>query len=207
MPARTKDADTTDLPGLDGADLKVVRFGTGAAILILLFIVALAAVAVTVALRDHVGVAERSQAPSIRMPVAEGADPQAPPAAEAAPVEASMTSSAAPADDGSAPAEASSEVSPQQQERNKKIDRAFAALDRTSIPAMREFLRRFDSVKHAEDSGYLTEVSDALQVAMAREAEEARLTEEQEQEEERKRKQEQQAVPWDMGVEPPAAGN
>lgn len=118
-----------------------------------------------------------------------------------------MTSSAAPADDGSAPAEASSEVSPQQQERNKRIDRAFAALDRTSIPAMREFLRRFDSIKHAEDSGYLTEVSEALQVAMAREAEEARLTEEQEQEEERKRKQEQQAVPWDMGVEPPAAGN
>ena len=207
MPARTKDADTTDLPGLDGADLKVVRFGAGAAALILLFIVALAAIAVTVALRDHVAVEERSEAPPLDMSVAGEGGSKALPVADAAPIEAGATGAAAPADDGSPTAETTTELAPQQQEQNRKIDRAFAALDRNSIPAMREFLRRYGSAKYAEDNGYLTEVSDALQAAIAREAEEARLTEEQEQEEERKRKQEQQAVPWDMGVEPPDAGN
>ena len=207
MPARTKDADTTDLPGLDGADLKVVRFGAGAAALILLFIVALAAIAVNVALRDHVTVEERAEAAPLDMSVADKGGSEALPVAEAAPIEAGATGAAAPADDGSPAAETTKELSAQQQEQNKKIDRAFAALDRSSIPAMREFLRRYGSAKYAEDNGYLTEVSDALQAAIAREAEEARLAEEQEQEEERKRKQEQQAVPWDMGVEPPAAGN
>lgn len=191
------------MPAIDGSDLKVVRFGNGAAVLILLLIAGLAVVAVNVALRDHFYVEQKSRRPALPVPVEAQVESASTTEAEIpAPVEAGLATGPAP-DSTEAPAQAEAVKT----EDNERIDRAFAVLDQSNVEAMRAFLRKYDGVKYAEERGYLSEISDALQAALAKQGEEPPAPKLNEDEEEQKRRQEQQAVPWDMGVEPPASGN
>ena len=208
MPTRTQGPETADLPAIDGSDLKVVRFGNGAAVLILVLIAGLAVVAVNVALRDHFVGGDTSRRPALRPSVEAQVEPAATIEADAPePVEAGLATGPAP-DTTEAPApSAPPQTDTGTQESNERIDRAFAVHDQSNVEDMRAFLRKYDGVKYAEERGYLSEISDALQAALAKPGEEPPAPKLNEDEEEQKRRQEQQAVPWDMGVEPPASGN
>lgn len=72
------------------------------------------------------------------------------------------------------------------------IDGAFRALDTQDANRMDMFLSRYGNHPYAVEKGYVETVRKAVATL-----------EQQDAEEERKRKTEQQAVPWDMGVEPP----
>ncbi len=72
------------------------------------------------------------------------------------------------------------------------IDGAFRALDTQDANKMDMFLSRYGNHPYAVEKGYVETVRKAVTTL-----------EQQDAEEERKRKTEQQAVPWDMGVEPP----
>jgi hypothetical protein len=208
MPTRTQGPETADLPAIDGSDLKVVRFGNGAAVLILLLTAGLAVVAVNVALRDHFYVEQKSRRPALPIPVEAQVESASTTEAEIpAPVEAGLATSQAPDSTGASAPSAPQQTDPGTQESNERIDQAFAVLDQSNIEDMRAFLRKYDGVKYAEERGYLSEVSDALQAALAKPGEQPPAPMLNEDEEEQKRRQEQQAVPWDMGVEPPASGN
>jgi|GEM_PF-2682405 len=208
MSTRAEGPDAAALPAIDGSDLKVVRFGNGAAVLILVLIAGLAVVAVNVALRDHFISEETSRRPALRVPVEAQVEPAATTEFDApAPVEAGLGASPAP-DTTEAPAPSTpAPADPAARESEERIDQAFAVLDQSNVKDMRAFLRKYDGVKYAEERGYLSEISDALQAALAKASEEPPAPKVSEDEEEQKRRQEQQAVPWDMGVEPPAAGN
>lgn len=177
------------MPAMDGADLKVVRFGNGAAILILVMIAGLAAIAVNVVLRDNVVVERRSE------PATENIDVVVPPPV-AEPVEAGITTVEAPPE----PPELTAEERAAQEE----IDKAYADLDATNTEALRAFVEKFADDTYADQRGYLYSARQALKRADAAERKGAA---EEEAEEERRRLEQQKAVPWDMDVAPPAAGN
>ena len=208
MSTRAEGPDAAALPAIDGSDLKVVRFGNGAAVLILLLIAGLAVVAVNVALRDHFVSEETSRRPALRVPVEARVEPAATSGSDAsAPFEGGLAATPAP-DKSEAPAPSTpAKADPGTQDDNERIDQAFAVLDQSNVEDMRAFLRKYDGVKYAEERGYLSEISDALQTALAKASEEPAAPKLNEDEEEQKRRQEQQAVPWDMGVEPPSSGN
>lgn len=76
------------------------------------------------------------------------------------------------------------------------IDWAFRTLDPQDATKMELFLSRYGNHPYAVEKGYVETVRKAVTTL-----------EQQDAEDERKRKTEQQAVPWDMGVEPPKGQN
>ena len=200
MQLPAQEPSSIDLPAIDQADLKVVRFGAGAALIVLIMVSAVGALLVHgVMLREQADTAMEAERKlqleawaSVIKPSQELADDAAADTSAATPPET--------AELGSAPPQDLAASSPKQRAR---IDRAYTTLDRNSIGDMRAFLIRYRDNRYARDSGYLGKIQAALNELVTAEQELSRQAKEAEQAEEQTRRAEQQAVPWDMGVDPP----
>jgi hypothetical protein len=200
MQLPAQEPSSIDLPAVDQADLKVVRFGAGAAFIVLIIVSAVGALLV------H-GVMMREQADNAmeaeRKLQLEAWASVIKPSQELADDPAADTSAATPpetAELGSAPPQDPAAISPEQRAR---IDRAYSMLDKNNIGDMRAFLIRYGDNRYARDVGYLRRTKAALRDIMAAEQELTRQAQEAEQEEEQMRRKHQQAIPWDLGVAPP----
>jgi hypothetical protein len=193
MPAPAQEPPHADLPAFEEAGQRVIRFGSGAALVILVVLAAFAALALGFVPLNQFGF-ERTLTPSplpLRSDAGRATGPVGVPAGKSGvdiPADADALWNAAPT--GEAQAE--------------RIDAAFKTLDTSDIAGMRRFLEIYGDSVHAANRGYLEKVRGALRDAEAGAREAARALEAEEQEEEQRRREQQQAVPWDMGVVPPS---
>jgi len=193
MPAPAQEPPHADLPAFEEAGQKVIRFGSGAALVILVVLAAFAALAMGFVPLNQLGF-ERTSAPA-PLPLRGGAGGATEPMS--VPVERSRI-------DTSADVDALRNAAPATDAQAERIDAAFKTLDTSDIAGMRRFLEIYGDSAHAVNRGYLEKVRDALRDAEAGAQEAARALEAEEQEEEQRRREQQQAVPWDMGVVPPS---
>jgi hypothetical protein len=194
MPVPSQDQSGSDLPAFEGADQKVVRLGTGAALVVLAFLLMFAALATGLVPLHHLYF-ERLPASSalpLRGEVGGPAD------------EGSVSLERTEVDARTDAAEVLESVPPSEAQADR-IDAAFRTLDTSDIAGMRRFLEIYGENAHAESRGYVGKVRDALRSAEASAREAARALEAEEKEEEQRRREQQQAVPWDMGVVPPSS--
>ncbi len=172
-----------DIPDLADPGVKIVRhsFGGGSALFIVLGLFTLGAL-VTYKLSMDGNAGLTLEEPATAAPASSGA-------AESPQV---LKTATAPAD------VATMELVPLQDKPEDEtkihdaIDGAFRTLDPQDASNMEMFLSRYGNNPYAVEKGYVETVRKAVTTL-----------EQQDAEEERKRKKEQQAVPWDMGVEPP----
>jgi hypothetical protein len=172
-----------DIPDLADPGVKIVRhsFGGGSALFIVLGLFTMGAL-VTYKLSMDGNPALMPEEPASAAPASSGAAD----AKQTAESEASLTDAA------------EMELVPLQDKPedeakiHEAIDGAFRALDPQDANTMDMFLSRYGNSPYAVEKGYVETVRKAVTTL-----------EQQDAEEERKRKKEQQAVPWDMGVEPP----
>lgn len=182
--------ETTNLPEaipeLGEPGVKVVRhsFGTGAAVMILagLFVVGAAV--------SFVMTSDREPALDLPPPPAPLEIGAGDAKVEQAAVD-TRAGAAAQADEASL-SEMPREAAIDDTKLKEAVDSAFRTLDQQDAADLALFLSRFGNNAYAQSRGY---------VELARKAAD-QLAQEEDQEERRRRK-EQQAVPWDMGVEPP----
>ncbi len=176
------------IPELGEPGVKVVRhsFGTGAAVMIL------AGLFVTGAAVSFVMTSDREPSldlPPLPAPLEYSAGEAK---VEQAAAETSAGDSAAALTDEASLSEMPREAAIDDTKLKEAVDSAFRTLDQQSAADLALFLSRFGNNPYAQSRGY---------VELARKAAD-QLAQEEDQEERRRRK-EQQAVPWDMGVEPP----
>jgi hypothetical protein len=188
MQLPAQEPPTIDLPAIDGADFKVVRFGAGAAIMLLVVLIAVGALLVRGVTRE-----EEMRAEILNRPTIAKANPE-----PDTNIFADENTSAPAQTSQPAPAAA-----PSRTEHRARIDRAYKSLDRDSIGEMRAFLFRYGNSQYARNSGYIRRIEATLNEVVAAQREASRLAKEAEQEEEQTRRTQQQTVPWDMGVAPP----
>jgi FtsZ-interacting cell division protein ZipA len=192
MQLPAQEPPTIDLPAIDGADFKVVRFGAGAAIMLLVVLIAVGALLVRgVTLREQRE--QEMRAEILNRPTIAKANPE-------------PDTNIFADENTSAPAQTSQPTpaaAPSRTEHRARIDRAYKSLDRDSIGEMRAFLFRYGNSQYARNSGYIRKIEATLSEVVAAQREASRLAKEAEQEEERTRRTQQQTVPWDMGVAPP----
>jgi hypothetical protein len=172
-----------DIPEINDPGVKIVRhsFGAGSALFIVLGLFTLGAL-VTYKLSMDGNPAFMAEEPAPAAPAPSGAA-----AAKQTPVsETSLT------DAGETELVPPQDKPEDETKIHDAIDGAFRALDTQDANKMDMFLSRYGNHPYAVEKGYVETVRKAVTTL-----------EEQDAEEERKRKTEQQAVPWDMGVEPP----
>ena len=172
-----------DIPDLADPGVKVVRhsFGAGSALFIVLGLVTLGALVTYKLSMDDTAArdAEKSVAPALH-------------ASDEPPVKKAVK------DDATAPEDFALELEPQQtaavdqSKLQETIDGAFRKLDQQDADELKLFIARFASDPYAVEKGYVELAGKAYDNLV-----------QQEEDEESRRQKEQQAVPWDMGVEPP----
>lgn len=172
-----------DIPELTGSDVRIVRhsFGGGSALFIML---ALSAMVALVTLKMSMDSASGNNSGTAPSPALFSADEQQ--VQQAARVEAT------PPEDFALELAPPRETAADDAKLHEAVDSAFRTLDHQDARDLKLFLSSFGSNPYAIEQGY---------VDLARKAADSLAQEEED--EERRRRSEQQAVPWDMGVEPP----
>jgi hypothetical protein len=172
-----------DIPEINDPGVKIVRhsFGGGSALFIVLGLFTMGAL-VTYKLSMDGNPAFVAEEPASVAPASFGAA-----AAKQTPVsETSLT------DSGEMELVPIQDKPEDETKIHEAIDGAFRTLDPQDATKMELFLSRYGNHPYAVEKGYVETVRKSVTTL-----------EQQDAEEERKRKKEQQAVPWDMGVEPP----
>lgn len=173
----------SDIPEISDPGVKVVRhsFGAGSALLIVLGLFTLGGLVAYKLSMDGEAAYDTSTPATLAIQASD--KPEVKPAAS---------------DKATAPEDFAMELEPQQaaavdeSKLHATIDAAFRTLDHQDADELKLFIARFASNPYAVEKGYVELAGKAYDDLV-----------QQEEDEEGRRRKEQQAVPWDMGVEPP----
>jgi hypothetical protein len=172
-----------DIPDLADPGVKVVRhsFGAGSALFIVLGLFTLGALVTYKLSMDDMAAREfeKSVAPALL-------------ASDEPVVKETVKDNATPPEDFALELAPQQTAAVDQSKLHEAIDGAFRKLDQQDADELKLFIARFASDPYAVEKGY---------VELAGKAYDSLI--QQEEDEESRRQKEQQAVPWDMGVEPP----